>query len=364
MLNTNTTILSKNNDTNTINNNVNNHNTKTTLPQTNKHYYTEYNYELKIMTLNVRGLAEPIKRKGLNIYLKDEEIDIAAIQETFMDEKNEKTLEFSYGQGKIYQSLGSNHSSGIAFLFAKNLDITVHNTYKDTEGKLLILKATIANKPFLLVNIYSPNNITEQKKFYDTVYSKIDDLYTDDTIIICGDYNCIMSNKDKKGGLIDNKKNVRQKINKIITEFNLIDTWRYKNKNETAFTWAQPDQKIMCRLDHILISAEPQMQIIESEIKNYSISDHLPVITKIRSKNYTKRGRGIWKNNVSLLQKDDYIEVIRNAITKAKSDYRNFNPHSKLELIKFEIQKAARKFSKNDTKNSNAAIELLLLDLE
>ena len=71
-----------------------------------------------------------------------------------------------------------------------------------------------------------------------------------------GDFNCPISESDKKGG-----KNVDTKIYSVIElqEFikmhDLVDSWHFKNPDQDlfGFTWSNPCMKIRCRLDYLFV---------------------------------------------------------------------------------------------------------------
>ena len=52
-------------------------------------------------------------------------------------------------------SHGSNDSTGLLMAFREGLDIKIENEIKDTNGRIIILKACIQGSGFLLINIYN-----------------------------------------------------------------------------------------------------------------------------------------------------------------------------------------------------------------
>ena len=86
--------------------------------------------QLKILTLNVRGLNDCNERRKLFSWLKDTKPDIKCLQETFCTSKL-LPLFNSEWTGKAYHSLSdSSHSRGVAILVSSNLNYEVidHHT--------------------------------------------------------------------------------------------------------------------------------------------------------------------------------------------------------------------------------------------
>ena len=70
---------------------------------------------------------------------------------------------------------GTYHSRLVAIVIRKSLDFKLKSVRSDEEGRYLILKTTIQDVPFLLVNIYAPNTTSEQPLFFQTLSELIYD---------------------------------------------------------------------------------------------------------------------------------------------------------------------------------------------
>ena len=88
----------------------------------------------------------------------------------------------------------------------------------------------------MLVNIYAPNDVHQQVLFFKELQHELKD-YAEETIIIAGDFNCALTDIDKKGGNPFSRKTpVIQESNKSCNMYELIDIWRQRNPNEDKFT--------------------------------------------------------------------------------------------------------------------------------
>ena len=59
-----------------------------------------------------------------------------------------------------------NHSKGVSILFDPRLQVIVKNEIKSEDGRILILETDVDSEKFVLVNIYTPNNIQAQQNFF------------------------------------------------------------------------------------------------------------------------------------------------------------------------------------------------------
>ena len=62
------------------------------------------------------------------------------------------------GRGSILFSYGTSDSKGVLIAFREALEIKVESIFRDKNGRYLILKEIIQNKPIVLVNYYAPDN--------------------------------------------------------------------------------------------------------------------------------------------------------------------------------------------------------------
>ena len=68
--------------------------------------------------------------------------------------------------------------------------------------------------------------------------------FSEEIVIIGGDFNCSLSDKDKKGGNpITKKASVIKEIEHLCSCNNLIDIWRHLNPQLESFTWRNKSHK-------------------------------------------------------------------------------------------------------------------------
>ena len=107
------------------------------------------------------------------------------------------------------------------------------------------------------VNIYAPNKDKESVQFFRKLHTllQIENLDSEENIILGGDFNCPLNpNLDKRGGIMIPRKSVVNSIECVQNELDLVDIWRVKNPETRSYTWSQKSPTILCRLDFWLIS--------------------------------------------------------------------------------------------------------------
>ena len=121
---------------------------------------------LKIATFNVRGMRTNLKQDALIKSLSNLKLNIIALQETHLIQKDIDLLKNRW-QGPIIHSEGTTCSKGLCFLFDnyfKNIKIDVIAK----NDRFLLCSCVIGNKKLYLCNVYAPNNTNEKLLFYSS----------------------------------------------------------------------------------------------------------------------------------------------------------------------------------------------------
>ena len=109
------------------------------------------NSYLSIVTLNVNGLNDPIKRCRVSGWIKKQDPSICCLQET-KDTSSPKMK----GWRTIYHSNGPQKKAGVAILISDELKFIPKTVVRDEEGYSIILKASIQQEDLTIMNIYAP----------------------------------------------------------------------------------------------------------------------------------------------------------------------------------------------------------------
>ena len=115
------------------------------------------------VSFNVRGLRNCNKRQALLEALKQNNIHVCQLQETYFTPDLVPEIEKCFGEMyNCIHSYGSTHSRGVTVMIKKNSDINVMSQKVDTDGRMVLLNLQINNEPYTLLTIYAPNSEKER----------------------------------------------------------------------------------------------------------------------------------------------------------------------------------------------------------
>ena len=305
---------------------------------------------LNVMTFNVRGLRKRNKRLAILKTIKEEKIEITAMQETYLTEKELVLIEKEWG-GKVVMSSGKTNSNGLVILISKKLSNIYEVKMVHREDRALFIKITDNNNKenaLLLGNIYAPCNNQEKINFFGhllQVSERLNMEHVGCPIIYAGDFNTVVDNKiDIIAGGAHDEKTVKE-LNNFIIKMNLADSWRIKHPSINMHTWSRGVPAIARRLDYIFIDENMIPFLQTSKIKTLGFSDHRAVITNFRFASF-KRGKSRFKMNTSLLKDLEYVNLMKLRIRKCIEDNPELNPHLLWESIKIEIKETSQEYSR------------------
>ena len=122
----------------------------------------------KIVSPNVRSLNNSIKRRKVFKWLHRQTAHCYFLQETLSTEQSINIWRSEW-DGNIFYSHGSNHSKGVMILVNPRYQLEVIRSIKDKNGRSIILEIKLDNQNLVLANVYAPNDISQQIKFYQRV---------------------------------------------------------------------------------------------------------------------------------------------------------------------------------------------------
>ena len=209
---------------------------------------------MKCLSINIRGLNKSIKRRSIFRWIHNQNAQFIFLHETHSTKLTVDTCSAEWG-GKAFFSHGTSNSKGVMILINPNLDCKIEKCISDKSGRYIILDVSVDDTRLTLVNIYA-NDLNQQSKFFRSLHRHLQD-FSQENVVIGGDFNCALSDKDKKGGnAVTQKVSVIKEIEELCTSYNLVDIWRRLNPLLESYTWRNKSHKIQCRLDFFLISEE------------------------------------------------------------------------------------------------------------
>ena len=135
----------------------------------------------------MRGLVDKVKRTKVLRFLREQQIDIACLQETHFTQSKHRVFNNEWG-GKVIYSDGQSSAGGVVVMFDRKLNIENLRFKKDNNGRYLSVSFTIDQVTMLLVNLYAP--IKDNEQFFAEVVDKLQ-YSTEDHIMLMGDFNQI-----------------------------------------------------------------------------------------------------------------------------------------------------------------------------
>ena len=227
--------------------------------------------DLKICSLNVRGLGERLKRREIFNWLRAKKFSIYLLQETHCSENTAATWSSEWGYKTLF-SCCTSASGGVAILFNNNFACQLERSYSDPKGRFVICDIKTNGKLFTLATIYAPND--DDPAFSESFFSHLRDFHCDD-IVLGGDFNLVLDlEKDKKGGLAKTHTKAFTVTNDHATKFDLVDAWRVSNPDTQRYTRRRRKPEIHCRLDFFLVSQSVMCNVTHTDISAGFKTDH------------------------------------------------------------------------------------------
>ena len=269
------------------------------------------------MSSNVRGIRDANKRGDMWLYFQEMKADIVCLQETHLIDKDIHNLKLEWN---IEYILGGNstNSKGVAILINNTFEYQITEFKTDQEGRYIILNLLINNLiPIQIINIYGCNN--DNPEWFTNLFNIVD-KQSADNVIITGDWNTALSEKDTYNYQFQRNIKSRNIINSYIEKNKYIDIWRDQNKDQKRFTWGTKKPFKKSRLDYFIISEDILTFNPKSEINTAYRSDHNTISLKLNVNSHP-RGKGSWKLNNNLLTNKDYINLVKDTINLVKHTY-------------------------------------------
>ena len=324
------------------------------------------NIQFKAISLNVRGMRTFEKRKAILNWLLKQKADICFLQETYSTEEVEIRWKKQW-RGEMYFSHGSNHSRGVMVMVKNSLDFKLNSLKTDEQGRSIILDANIQDTPFLLVNIYAPNTTNEQITYFEALRKQIEDIENnaDHKILMGGDYNIVLDTTLDSSGGNPIRRNSVPVVENIMLENDLVDIWRIRNPAIKRFTWRQKSPIIQRRLDYWIVSDSLQDEVKKVEISTAIKTDHSAIVLKINTLNEQPRGPSFWKFNNSLLENENYVDMITENIPVWYKEIEDVGDvRVKWDWLKYKIRYHTIKYGKQQARKRREKIRNLEKQLE
>eukprot|EP00745_Piridium_sociabile_P016466 TRINITY_DN24476_c0_g2_i3.p2 TRINITY_DN24476_c0_g2~~TRINITY_DN24476_c0_g2_i3.p2 ORF type:complete len:168 (-),score=8.73 TRINITY_DN24476_c0_g2_i3:33-536(-) len=146
---------------------------------------------LKILSLNVLGLRNNMKRKSLFRHFKQNKFDIVCIQESHVTQNIIETWKTEWG-GEVIYCEGTSHSKGQLILIRKHFPWEW--SIEKLASRIIAIKVKRDDKDMCIFNVYAPNSSPDLRDFFKDLTGIINETDIQHKII-CGDFNCVLNNE-------------------------------------------------------------------------------------------------------------------------------------------------------------------------
>ena len=196
---------------------------------------------MKLLTFNVRGLRQNVKRRALFHYLHVKyPAHIVVLQETHSKLRDIPYWKAEWGADIFCAHGTSSNECGVAVLMPRTLDCKFTQTYSDDDGRMLSIDIEVGASKLSLIAVYSPTqgHVEEQVKFFHLLQSRLGHIpvNANQSIVLCGDFNAHLSRLDSDSSRFRRNRASRL-LENILAEFSLKDVWRIHHSHIRQYTW-------------------------------------------------------------------------------------------------------------------------------
>lgn len=282
--------------------------------------------EIRIVSLNVNGLGNPVKRSMAMNKLRKEKNEICLLQETHMSKiEHEKLKKFGFKK-TYYNSYSNSRQRGLAILISNSTPFEPIREIKDKEGTYIMVIGKIEQTTVTLVNVYAPPNA--DKSCFKTLFNTI--ALEMEGICICGgDFNTILNYGMETTSTKRSRPHISNFVNDSLEEMGLIDVWIDVHPLDKDYSHFSATHSIYSRIDYLFMRQEDRGRIKTCSIGVADISDHSALYLIINIKG--RRRNTMWRLNVGLLNNEAVTNQIQSEIVQYLQD--NDNDETKPTMV-------------------------------
>lgn len=264
-------------------------------------HYQYYN----ILSWNVNGLNNPIKRSKMIAKVKRDRVNIVFLQETHMSAlEHEKFKKLGF-RNTFFSSYKNGRKRGVAVLISNLTPFEFVSEIRDKEGRFVLVKCKIDQREVTLFNIYAPPG--SQASFFKRVFDLMA-TETYGTLICAGDLNVLL-NPSLDTTNRNRKRNPTEKlINKALRELGLSDVWRAIHGSQPGYTFYSGRHATHSRLDYAFMYKKDLHRIKECKIGQRILSDHAGIHITMHLEG--KRRKTLWRLNSGMLNDASFVSMI------------------------------------------------------
>ena len=295
---------------------------------------------LKIISLNVKGLRDRVKRRAIFNYCR-ERANIICLQETHTDEELEKTIALEC-RHQVFFSHGEPNLRGVGIILNTN-EVQVTKCERDDMGRRISCTISYQNKEIYLCNIYAPNQ--DSPGFFVETFEEA--IERSESIIVVGDFNTVMDvDIDRRGKKHNNDKST-EILQKLVEDTIMTEIWRDRNPGVRRWSFQRTKPTVACsRIDYAMVSTGIARNVKSAFYISSILTDHSAFFMSV-SFMETHRGPGYWKLNNKHLSNTEYVIGMNKLLEQKLFELSHLPIFEKWELLKFEVATFSQNWSRN-----------------
>lgn len=277
---------------------------------------------LKVVSWNVNGMANPVKRRIIFNKLRAQKADVYLIQESHSTTDSSRLWSSEWG-GQAFYSHGTPSSRGVAIFVSRHVSIKILSQVQDDRGRFIGMNILHGEHELSIASVYAPtqDKPKEQIEFLEGMDERLNQLEPTN-LVVAGDFNCILDStidKNTAGEGHPQGDQGRNALKSLMDEWNLLDVWRVRHPQEKAYTFRRGDYT--SRLDYFLI--HPHLADIsrKENMVNLSCSDHSLITIQFNFDSSTDRGPGFWRFNTDLLNNESFVQKMKDFLKNPQEPF-------------------------------------------
>ncbi|PFX14836.1 Transposon TX1 uncharacterized 149 kDa protein [Stylophora pistillata] len=181
---------------------------------------------------------------------------------------------------------------------------------KKTPGHHSIPKMLAAAASFSCCMSNSPNCNPARDLFFEDLHLKIDPLIP---TLLAGDFNCVFNRSldRRSSNPSDYSRESSSALSHLFDACCVTDIWRYLHPSSPGFTWTRWDGSLASRIDMLGILSAWVPSVSSVSVYVCPFSDHRGLCLSVSVPDVVPPGPGYWKLNTSILEDQDYCQLVR-----------------------------------------------------
>lgn len=183
----------------------------------------------KIITVNVRGLRDLVKRTAVFSFLASSRYNVYFMQEVHLkDDRDVVLFKREWGLGESFWSVGGVHSSGVGILFADRAFV-IEECFTVSQGRVLGVDATWHEIELRFICVYAQTTPALRALLFEDLAFF---LTTNRYVVVGGDFNLDL------GRVLEGRYDLsRRGLQGLLGKFALVDVFPKCCPGASGATW-------------------------------------------------------------------------------------------------------------------------------